>query len=118
MNTKEMAGHLGIHEKRVYALIRQKRVPASRVTGKWLFPKNLVDEWIERDVASGFAEAKKKGSRIGGALLAAGSNDAVLDILQSEVRKTNPDILLFSSNTGIKAGLAALNKGYCMVPSA
>ena len=40
MNTKEVAGYLGIHEKQVYALIKTGRMPATRVTGKWIFPKS------------------------------------------------------------------------------
>ena len=46
MNTKEVARYLGIHEKQVYALIREGRIPATRVTGKWVFPRKLIDEWI------------------------------------------------------------------------
>ena len=47
MNTKEVAKYLGIHEKQVYALIKSKRIPSTRVTGKWVFPKKLIDEWID-----------------------------------------------------------------------
>ena len=43
MNTKEVAHYLGIHEKQVYALIKAKRIPSTRVTGKWIFPKKLID---------------------------------------------------------------------------
>ena len=43
MNTKEVARYLGIHEKQVYSLIGQKRIPATRVTGKWVFPRKLID---------------------------------------------------------------------------
>ena len=41
MNTKEVAQYLGIHEKQVYALIKSKRIPSTRVTGKWVFPKEI-----------------------------------------------------------------------------
>ncbi len=40
MNTKEVARYLDIHEKQVYALIKAGRIPATRVTGKWIFPKH------------------------------------------------------------------------------
>ena len=39
MSTKEVAQYLGIHEKQVYALIKAKRIPSTRVTGKWVFPR-------------------------------------------------------------------------------
>jgi putative molybdopterin biosynthesis protein len=38
MNTKEVARYLDIHEKQVYGLIKSGRIPATRVTGKWIFP--------------------------------------------------------------------------------
>ena len=53
MNTKEVAEYLDIHEKQVYALIKIGRIPCTRVTGKWIFPKKLIDEWIETDAKSG-----------------------------------------------------------------
>jgi putative molybdopterin biosynthesis protein len=112
MNTKDVAEYLGIHEKQVYALIRAGRIPATRVTGKWIFPKKLIDEWIETDAKQGIKEARPKSSRISGALLAAGSNDPVLDILQTYMRKSYPEFYIFSVNTGSMNGIAALNNGY------
>jgi excisionase family DNA binding protein len=46
MNTKEVADYLRIRQRKVYALLRAKRIPCSRVTGKWLFPKHLIDLWV------------------------------------------------------------------------
>jgi excisionase family DNA binding protein len=112
MSTKEVARYLGIHEKQVYALIKSKRIPSTRVTGKWVFPRRLIDEWIETNARSGIAEARTKSKRIEGALLAAGSNDPLLDILKTYIRKTYPEFYIFSSNTGSTDGLKALNQGY------
>ena len=44
MNAKQVAGYLGVHEKQVYALIKARRIPCTRITGKWVFPKRLIDE--------------------------------------------------------------------------
>jgi excisionase family DNA binding protein len=112
MNTKDVAKYLDIHEKQVYALIKAKRIPATRITGKWIFPRKLIDEWVESKAAEGLAQARHKSRKIEGALLAAGSNDPVLDILQTWVRKAYPDLYLFSANTGSLNGLAALNEGH------
>ena len=46
MTTREVAGYLRIKERKVYDLVRQKRIPCTRVTGKWLFPKHLIDQWV------------------------------------------------------------------------
>lgn len=112
MNTKEVAGYLGIHEKQVYALIKTGRMPATRVTGKWIFPKKVIDDWIEANARSGLELARQKGGRIPGALLASGSNDPVLDILQTCLRQAHPEFFIFSANTGSREGLIALEKGY------
>ncbi len=46
MNTHEVAEYLRIKERKVYDLVRDKRIPCCRVTGKWLFPKRLIDQWV------------------------------------------------------------------------
>lgn len=112
MNTREVARYLGIHEKQVYALIKSKRIPATRVTGKWIFPRKLIDDWIETNAKGGMAEARRKTKQIEGALLAAGSNDPILDILKTFVRRAYPEFYVFSANTGSTDGLKALNQGY------
>ena len=112
MNTKEVAKYLGIHEKQVYALIKSKKIPATRVTGKWVFPKKLIDEWIDSDAKTGLEQARKKSRGIEGALLASGSNDPILDMLHSYMKKSYPEFYIFSANTGSTDGLKALNLGY------
>lgn len=112
MNTKEVAQYLGIHEKQVYALIKSKRIPSTRVTGKWVFPRKLIDEWIDSDARIGLKEARQKSKRIEGVYLASGSNDPILDMLQTYLRKSYPEFHIFSANTGSTDGLKALNMGY------
>ncbi|MGZ3538623.1 MAG: substrate-binding domain-containing protein [Thermodesulfobacteriota bacterium] len=112
MNTKEVAKYLGVHEKQVYALIKSKRIPSTRVTGKWVFPKELIDEWIESNAQIGLEQARQKTRKIDGALLASGSNDPILDMLQTYMKKSYPEFYIFSANTGSTDGLKALNMGY------
>jgi excisionase family DNA binding protein len=112
MSTKEVARYLGVHEKQVYALIKAKRIPSTRVTGKWVFPKRLIDEWIETHAKQGLEKAREKSAQMGGALLACGSNDPILDMLQTYMKKTYPEFLILSANTGSTEGLKALNSGY------
>jgi putative molybdopterin biosynthesis protein len=111
MNTKEIARYLDIHEKQVYLLIKAGKIPCSRVTGKWIFPKKLIDEWIQTSAQDSLQQARKKINQIEGALLAAGSNDPVLDILLTAIKKDRPAFNIFSANTGSIGGLEALNKG-------
>ena len=46
-STKEVARFLNINEKMVYALVSEKGLPATKVTGKWIFPRHLVQQWLE-----------------------------------------------------------------------
>ena len=46
MTTKEVAAYLRIKERKVYDLISTRQIPCSRVAGKWLFPKVLIDLWV------------------------------------------------------------------------
>jgi putative molybdopterin biosynthesis protein len=112
MSTKEVARYLGVHEKQVYALVKAKRIPSTRITGKWVFPKRLIDEWIETHAKQGLEKAREKSAHMGGSLLACGSNDPILDMLQTYMKKTYPEFLILSANTGSTEGLKALNSGY------
>lgn len=110
MNTKEVADYLDIHEKQVYALIKQKKIPCTRVTGKWLFPKDIIDEWIrstsQKDIKVG--SLTKNFSDV---LLASGSNDPVLNILFTYMKNIYPEFLIYTSATGSSEGLNLLKKG-------
>lgn len=74
MSTREVADYLRIKERKVYDLVRERKIPCSRVTGKWLFPRDLVDRWVAQNTE--FAET-------GGAAIpppvVAGSHDPLLD---------------------------------------
>ncbi len=45
-STAEVAAYLGVHEKQIYRLMKRGGLPGTRVTGKWLFPKALIDRFI------------------------------------------------------------------------
>ena len=77
LSTKEVAKFLNINEKMVYTLIAEKGLPASKVTGKWLFPINLVRQWIEAGTEN-FPELATLPP-YHGIVLIAGSNDLLLD---------------------------------------
>jgi len=74
-------------------------------------PVKLIDEWIQTSAQDGFQQARKRVNQIEGALLAAGSNDPILDILLTAIKKDHPAFNIFSANTGSISGLEALNTG-------
>ena len=46
MTVKQAAAYLQVNEKKIYALVREGKIPATKLTGKWLFPRDLVDQWL------------------------------------------------------------------------
>src|SRR3989337_938430 len=48
MTTAEVAAYLRLKERKIYELTRQRRIPCTRVAGKWLFPRRVIDGWIGR----------------------------------------------------------------------
>lgn len=111
MNTKEVAKYLNIHEKQVYLLIKAGKIPCTRVTGKWVFPAKLIDEWIRTCALDSFQRAGKRVKPVESALLAAGSNDPILDILLTAMKKDHPAFNIFFVNSGSVRGLEAFNTG-------
>jgi len=73
MTTREVAAYLRIKERKVYDLVREGRIPCTRVTGKWLFPKALIDLWVMRARAGPAIEAPSPPAVI------AGSHDPLLE---------------------------------------
>lgn len=112
MSTKEAAEYLGINEKQVYALIKSKSIPCTRVTGKWVFPKKLIDRWITTNSLKDGPFIDDVIRNTTGALFAAGSNDPVLDILINRMQNGSGGKHIFSSVTGSTEGIRLLGCGF------
>lgn len=50
MTSAEVASYLRIGERTLYELVRRQRIPCSRAAGKLLFPRHLVDLWLEEQI--------------------------------------------------------------------
>lgn len=109
MNTKEVAAYLGIHEKKVYLLVKAGRIPCTRVTGKWIFPKRLIDQWIEESARGPIVGRRIQEERP--FLLVAGSDDPSLGILRELIASRLTPASLFFATVGSSAGLAAIRDG-------
>src|SRR5919108_6269937 len=102
MSTKEVAAYLGIHEKQVYALAKRGQIPCTRVTGKWLFPLKLIDEWLEAGARRSLRTARAEDRPC---LLVAGSDDPSLGILRECYASRGTPTAFFLATVGSKAGL-------------
>lgn len=74
MTTAEVAAYLRIKERKVYDLVAGDEIPCTRVTGKLLFPKPLIDLWIAAETSGGAGPGAAPRAPI-----AAGSHDPLLD---------------------------------------
>ena len=46
LTAREAAAYLHLNEKTLYAMIQEGGIPATKVTGKWLFPRRQVERWL------------------------------------------------------------------------
>ncbi len=46
LTARQAAAYLQINEKKLYELAGRRELPAARVGGKWLFPRQLLDQWL------------------------------------------------------------------------
>ena len=116
MTTREVAGFLGVNEKMVYSLIADKGLPASKVTGKWLFPVHLVEQWIENNSIN-YPEVPNVLPPYSGVLIIAGSNDPLLDKTISLFNTVQSDQIAVFGNLGSLGGIQALKRELCHVAS-
>ncbi len=116
LNTREVARFLDINEKMVYSLIAEKGLPGSKATGKWLFPRHLVEQWLENQTVN-FPKSSHPLPPYHGLLIVAGSNDILLDRALSLFNRQYPDHLAVFGNLGSMGGIRALRRNLCHVAS-
>jgi putative molybdopterin biosynthesis protein len=109
MTTREVARYLGINEKKIYFLAKTGKIPCTRVTGKWTFPRKLIDQWIEESASSRVENSSRAGD--GAFLLAAGSDDPSLGILHDLYEAQTRSASFFMTIVGSSEGLATLRSG-------
>jgi len=116
MTTKQVSVFLNINEKMVYTLVSEKGLPATKVTGKWLFPRHLVEQWIETNTKN-YPETDNRLPPYQDLLIIAGSNDLLLDKTISLFNTRYPDHLAVFGNLGSMGGLRALKRDMCHIAS-
>ncbi|MFH1479713.1 MAG: helix-turn-helix transcriptional regulator, partial [Pseudomonadota bacterium] len=112
LNTKEVAQFLDINEKVVYSLIAEKGLPATKATGKWLFPRYLVEQWIENQTVN-YPKPKASLPPYHGLLIINGSNDILLDRTLSLFNRRWSEHVAVFGNLGSAGGVRALRRNLC-----
>lgn len=70
LSVKQLAELLHINEKKVYQLAALGDIPCTKITGKWLFPRQLVLDWVEQNSQGGTQPDR---------LILSGADDLLLD---------------------------------------
>jgi excisionase family DNA binding protein len=109
LSTKEVAELLGVNEKMVYTLISEKKLPATKITGKWLFPRRLVEQWLE-DSTVNRPTMSAPNLPNQGLLVIAGSNDILLERTLSLFNDRHTEYLAVYGNLGSLGGLRAMRR--------
>ena len=101
MSVKQVSGYLHLNEKKIYALVNKGQIPATKITGKWMFPKELIDKWMLDSTHNGLLHDR---------LIIAGSDDPLLHRIVNEFTESlgNKAIITYTA-TGTRNGLELLN---------
>ena len=100
MSVKQVADYLHLNEKKIYALVSEDRIPATKITGKWMFPRELIDKWMFDSSHGGLLTDR---------LVVAGSDDPLLyRVVLDYATATGPYALISYSPTATQLGLNLL----------
>jgi len=72
--TSEAAAYLRLKERKIYEMVAEGSVPCTKVTGRWLFPKAELDQWLAASVVHPNGMARPEPAPI-----IAGSHDPLLE---------------------------------------
>lgn len=100
MSVKQVAAYLQLNEKKIYTLVNEGKIPATKVTGKWMFPRELIDRWMMDSAHGGLLTDK---------LAIAGSDDPLLyRVVTGFARDVNAMAQISYTPTGTRLGLELL----------
>jgi excisionase family DNA binding protein len=101
LTTIEAADYLRLGERKLYELVAENKIPCSKVTGKWLFPRHELDRWVLSGLARPEGMIPPEPPPIVG-----GSQD---DLLEWSLRQAGSGLASLTEGTG--SGVARLLRG-------
>lgn len=101
LTTSEAADYLRLGERKLYELVAEERIPCSKVTGKWLFPRRELDRWVMSGLARPAGMIAPEPPPIVG-----GSQD---DMLEWSLRQSGSGLATLAEGT--EGGVARLLRG-------
>lgn len=102
LNVRQVADYLQLNEKKIYALVNEGKIPGTKITGKWMFPRELVDRWLLES---------SHGGMLADRLLISGSDDPLFNrIVMKLAGDMQSRTLVSYTATGTKLGLELLSR--------
>jgi excisionase family DNA binding protein len=105
LTTAEAADYLRLSERKLYELVAEGRIPCTKATGKWLFPKAALDQWLASDLNERNAFPRPAPAPIVG-----GSHDP---LLEWALRESKSGLALLPE--GSESGLRRLRVNEAMI---
>lgn len=107
LSTREVARYLKLNQKKIYELVSEGRMPGARITGKWLFARELVDRWVADHTT--LPTDGRMGALLDDLVVVQGSDDWLLERVLQGITDAAEDHPVLTSWPGSLAGLAALS---------
>ncbi len=103
LTVPQLAELLHVNEKKIYQLAGVGEIPGTKVTGKWIFPRRLIEDWLLENSHGGVMHDR---------LLIAGSDDQLVHQLCNKAALDWQQHAFVSySPTGTRHGLRMLDTG-------
>ncbi|MFW2374360.1 MAG: substrate-binding domain-containing protein [Gammaproteobacteria bacterium] len=100
MSVRQVADYLQLNEKKIYALVSEGKIPGTKITGKWMFPRALIDKWLIESSHGGLLTDR---------LIVAGSDDPLLQrVIMHIASNIQAKALVSYTPTGTRLGLSLL----------
>ena len=103
LTVPQLAELLHVNEKKIYQLAGCGEIPGTKVTGKWIFPRRLIEDWLLENSHGGVMHDR---------LLIAGSDDRLVHHVSSRAAiDWQQHALVSYSPSGTRHGLRMLDSG-------
>jgi len=103
LTVPQLAELLHVNEKKIYQLAGCGEIPGTKVTGKWIFPRRLIEDWLLENSHGGVMHDR---------LLIAGSDDRLVHHISSRAAiDWQQHALVSYSPSGTRHGLRMLDSG-------
>ena len=107
LTTKEVSELLNINEKKVYVLAQEGVIPATKITGKWLFPEDELLTYLRFDALKNLKRGIPLTLLENDILIGGGSDDPILTKIFSKFY-TRSNTVIFYTTVGSEKGIDLL----------